>query len=103
MGEPDPTKYSRGKAIWFLHRKGTATRHLKSPPPVDPAERDLYRILSSQGLFIQGKDGVIAPLADKREPTDVQAKAGAPADAAADGEQSQKLSDLATRIKKAAS
>jgi hypothetical protein len=101
MGGADPTKYPRGKAIWFLHRKGTPTRHLKNPPPVDPAERDLYRILSSQGLFIQGQDGVIAPLAEKHEPTEAQAKEGAPADAAADGEQSPKLSDLATKIKKA--
>jgi hypothetical protein len=102
MGGADPTKYPRGKAIWFLHRKGTATRHLKSPPPVDPAERDLYRVLSSQGLFIQGEDGVVAPLAEKHEPTEAQATAGTPADAAVDGEQSQKLSDLAARIKKAA-
>ncbi|GAB3279434.1 hypothetical protein GCM10027589_06020 [Actinocorallia lasiicapitis] len=95
--------YPQGKAIWFLHRKGTATRHLKNPPPPDPAERDRYRVLSSQGLFLQGPDSVIAPLAEQPQAdAENQAKSSTPADAAAEGETSPKLSDLAAKIKKIA-
>ncbi|WP_157963801.1 hypothetical protein [Actinocorallia populi] len=98
VGAPEGTSFPEGKAIWFLHRKGDPTRHLPDPPPVDPAERGFYRVLSSQGLYLQGTDGVVAPLAERH--SDAGSPRGRTDGAAAEGEKSTKLSELATRIKK---
>jgi hypothetical protein len=100
LGEGPITNLPTGKAVWFLHRKGDPTRHLKSPPPVPAEERNFYRVISSQGLFLQGKESVIAPMSEQHA---VQEK-GVPAhpDAAVEGEGHKKLSELVTKIKSVA-
>ncbi|GIF72367.1 hypothetical protein [Asanoa siamensis] len=49
------------QGLWFLRRKGDPAPGA-SPVPVAPRERDYFRTISPQGLFVQGNDRVETPL-----------------------------------------
>ena len=49
-------------AIWLLHRKGDSAPGITGDP--DSSERDFYRIISSQGVFVDGPNGVLNPVRD---------------------------------------
>lgn len=56
-----------GYAVWVLRNKAELPAGFaKGTPPV--AERDYYRLVSSQGLFVQGETHVVNPLAHEDGP-----------------------------------
>lgn len=55
-----------GQAVWFLHRKGDSLAAPKpGAPPLPPGERQFYRTISPQGMFVQGEGHVECPLVEQ--------------------------------------
>jgi len=51
-----------GYAIWVLRNKATLPAGVVAKGPLPTNERDYYRLVSSQGLFVQGESHVVNPL-----------------------------------------
>lgn len=72
-----------GLSVWFLRNLADYTRRMKGRPPTAEEKRGpTYRLVSSQGLFVQGKDRVIDPAGPRARwnggPGPVVRKAGCP-------------------------
>lgn len=79
------------QAIWFLRHKHDTTGQPGFVPV--PGEEDYFRLVSSQGLFLQGSDRVAAPLAEMLP--------GAQ-NLATEGTGYQRVSDLVAKIRELA-
>ncbi|MGH9023644.1 MAG: hypothetical protein ACRDV9_11185 [Acidimicrobiia bacterium] len=57
----------QGQSVWFLRNKADfSTEEKVNPPATD--ESGFYRLISSQGLFIQGSDHVVNPVREREGP-----------------------------------
>ncbi|HEV2890850.1 MAG TPA: hypothetical protein VGX28_10800 [Frankiaceae bacterium] len=51
-----------GYSVWVLRRKGSLRPGVVPKRPLPTNERDYYRLVSSQALFVQGESHVVNPL-----------------------------------------
>lgn len=75
------------EGLWFLRKKSDPIPG-RGQPQFHPDEADYYRVMSSQGLFVQGAGGVVTPLAEDR-----------PGDMAAEGRSYQRVSALVDAVR----
>lgn len=57
-----------GFAVWVLRNKATLAPGVVPKRPVPTDERDYYRLVSSQALFVQGERHVVNPIEHVHEP-----------------------------------
>jgi hypothetical protein len=61
----------RGLSVWFLRWQGAVPRSTKpnAPPPGPlPTDPHLYGLTHPYAVFVQGKDGVLAPISEADSP-----------------------------------
>ena len=87
-----------GYGVYFLNQKVLPPLASRKPGSRSVDESRFFRLASSQGLFVQGEDGLVNPVSPVGTPgigLDGQLEAAPPRDAAvAEGERFTKLSDL---------
>nr|MDT0661641.1 hypothetical protein [Micromonospora sp. DSM 115978] len=76
------------QGLWILRKKGDPVPGWGTPK-IEPVEAGYFRIVSPQGLFIQGRESVATPL--------MEILPGA-SDMAAEGREFQKMSDLVSTV-----
>ncbi len=54
-----------GYGIWFLRRKGAGSEDIR--PQAESPESQYYRLVSSQGLFVQGQNSVVNPVRERMD------------------------------------